>query len=96
MQSLFWNADQHQRNGDREPTLYLEKAIAKRWDAFAEYAGDFFQQGGPSEIAHFGSAYRTTPQQQADFHFGFGVSRAAPSQFFAVGYSFRIDKLWAR
>lgn len=96
MQSLFWNTDDHRRNGDWEPTFYVEKEIAKSWDAFVEYAGDFFQHGGPSEIAHFGTAYRITTRQQLDFHFGFGVSDAAPRRFFAVGYSLRIDKLWRR
>ena len=94
MQSLFWNTDGGKRNGVWEPTFYIEREITKPWDAFAEYAGDFAQQGGPKEIAHFGTAYRVTPRQQIDFHFGFGVSRSAPSHFFAVGYSFRIDKLW--
>ncbi len=96
MQSLFWNTDDHKRNGDWEPTFYIEKALTKPWDVFAEYAGDFSQRGGPKEIAHFGTAYRVTPKQQVDFHFGFGISNAAPTRFFAVGYSFRIDKLWAR
>jgi hypothetical protein len=96
MQSLFWNTEDRKRNGDWEPTFYIEKEITKPWDAFAEYAGDFSQRGGPREIAHFGTAYRITPNQQVDFHFGFGVSNAAPNRFFAVGYSFRIDKLWGR
>ena len=30
------------------------------------------------QIAHFGNAYRITPRQQVDFHFGFGLSHAAP------------------
>lgn len=96
MQSLFWNTDAAKRNGVWEPTFYIEKEITKALDSFAEYAGDFAQQGGPKEIAHFGAAYRFTPRQQVDFHFGFGVSRSAPTHFFAVGYSFRIDKLWGR
>jgi hypothetical protein len=95
MQSLFWNTDDHRRNGDWQPTFYVEKEITKRCDAFVEYAGDFFQRGAPNEIAHFGTAYRITNRQQVDFHFGFGVSNAAPSRFFAIGYSIRIDKLWS-
>jgi hypothetical protein len=96
MQSLFWNSEDHKRNGDWEQTFYVEKEILKSWDGFVEYAGDFSQRGGPKEIAHFGTAYRITPSQQVDFHFGFGVSSAAPRRFFAVGYSFRIDKLWGK
>lgn len=96
MQSVFWNTDDHRSNGDWEPTFYVEKEITKPWDAFVEYAGDFSERGGPREIAHLGTAYRITARQQVDFHFGFGVSKAAPSRFFAVGYSFRIDKIWGR
>jgi hypothetical protein len=96
MQSLFWSSDGNRRNGLWEPTFYLEREIAKPWDAFVEYAGDYPQRGGPREIAHFGTAYRVTPRQQVDFHFGFGLSRAAPSRFFAVGYSFRLDKVFGR
>jgi hypothetical protein len=96
MQSLFWNTGGGKRNGVWEPTFYIEREITTPWDVFAEYAGDFAQSGGPREIAHFGTAYRLTPRQQVDFHFAFGVSQAAPSRFFAVGYSFRIDKLWGR
>ena len=94
MQSLFWNTDGGKRNGVWEPTFYIEKEIKEPWDVFAEYAGDFAQQGGPKEIAHFGTAYRFTSRQQVDFHFGFGLTHAAPSHFFAVGYSFRLDKIW--
>ena len=96
MQSLFWNTDAGRRNGVWEPTFYVEKELRKPWDLFAEYAGDFAQQGGPREIAHFGTAYKLSQAQQVDFHFGFGLSYAAPHHFFAVGYSFRIDNLWRR
>jgi hypothetical protein len=94
MQSLFWYTEDGRRNLTWEPTFYLEKQLTKPWDAFAEFAGDFAQRGGPREIAHFGTAYKLTPKNQVDFHFGFGLSRAAPAPFFAVGYSFRIDHLW--
>jgi len=96
MQSVFWYTQDGKRNITWEPTFYIEKEITKPWDVFAEYAGDFVQWGGPKQIAHLGTAYKITPRQQVDFHFGFGLSHAAPSRFFAVGYSFRIDKLWGR
>jgi len=94
MQSLFSNTDGGKRNAVWEPTFYIEREMTKQWQAFAEYAGDFAQHGGPREIAHFGAAYRLTARQQVDFHFGFGASRSAPSHFFAMGYSLRIDRLW--
>ena len=94
MQSVFWNTEEGKRNLTGEETFYIEKEIIKRWDAFAEYAGDFAQWGGSKQIAHLGTAYRITPRQQVDFHFGFGLSHNAPGRFFAVGYSFRIDRVW--
>ena len=94
MQSLFSNTDGGKRNAVWEPTFYIEREITKPWQAFAEYAGDFAQRGGPKEIAHFGMEYRFTARQQLDFHFGFGLSRSTPSHFFAIGYSLRIDRLW--
>lgn len=96
MQSLFWYTEDGRRNLTWEPTFYLEKQITKPWDAFAEYAGDFAQRGGSKDLAHFGTAYRITPKNQVDFHFGAGLSHATPSRFFAVGYSFRIDNVWKR
>jgi hypothetical protein len=96
MQSLFFNTDGAKRNAVWEPTFYIEREITKPWQAFAEYAGDFAQRGGPKEIAHIGTSYRLTARQQVDFHFGFGVSRSTPSHFPAMGYSIRIDRLWGR
>ena len=96
MQSVFWFTQDGKRNPTWEPTVYLEKEIAKPMDVFLEYAGDFPQAGGSRQIVHFGTAYRISPAQQVDCHFGFGVSHAAPTRFVGVGYSFRIDKLWVR
>jgi len=96
MQSLFFDTDGCKRNAVWEPTFYIEREITKPWQAFAEYAGDFAQRGGPKEIAHFGTAYRLTARQQVNFHFGFGVSLSAPSHFLAMGYSIRTDRLPGR
>lgn len=93
MQSLFWNTRGGTRNLVWEPTIMAEKEISEPWSVFVEYAGDFAQQSGSKQIAHFGSAYRVTPRQQVDCHFGFGLSPAAPTHFFAVGYSIRLDHL---
>jgi outer membrane putative beta-barrel porin/alpha-amylase len=94
MQSVFWNTEDGKRNLTGEQTFYIEKELTKGWDAFAEYAGDFAQWCGSKQIAHLGTAYRITPRQQVDFHYGFGLSHSAPGRFFAVGYSFRIDRVW--
>jgi hypothetical protein len=96
MESLFGYTEDRRRNLTGESTFYIEKQITQPWDAFAEYGGDFAQRGGSKEVAHFGTAYKITPKNQIDFHFGFGLSYATPGRFFAVGYSFRIDNLWKR
>src|SRR5215472_7817642 len=93
MQSFFWNTEGARRNLVWQATVMAEKEISEPWSVFAEYAGDFAQHGGSEEIAHFGTAYRLTPRQQIDCHFGFGVSSAAPEHFVAIGYSVRLDGL---
>jgi hypothetical protein len=91
-QSLLWNTDGNRRNGLWEPTQYLEKQIAKPLDLFVEYAGDYLQHGPSMQLLHFGAAYKLTPVNQVDFHFGFGLNSATPNHFVAVGYSFRFDR----
>jgi hypothetical protein len=95
MQSFFWNTQDGRRNPTWETTLTAEREITKFLSAFTEYAGDFARHGGSQQIAHFGAAYRLTPKQQIDCHFGFGLSPAAPNRFFAFGYSIRLDDLLA-
>jgi hypothetical protein len=58
------------------------------WDAFIEYAADIPQRGGSRQLLHVGTAYKLTPQQQIDFHAGFGLTAASPRSFIGVGYSF--------
>ena len=71
-----------------ESTLLMDRQLTKAWDAFAEYAGDFPQAGGPRHLLHFGTAYKIRPQQQLDFHVGVGLSAAAVDHFVGIGYSF--------
>jgi hypothetical protein len=94
MQSLFYQTEDGQRNPIWEATFYLEREITRRADWFVEYAGDFPRTGGSSQIIHCGTAFRVTPKQQIDFHFGFGLSSAAPKYFVGAGYSFQIDNLF--
>jgi len=93
MQSFFWNTQDERRNPTWETTFTVDKEITESLSAFVEYAGDFARHGGSQQIAHFGAAYRLTPKQQIDCHFGFGLSSAAPDHFFAFGYSIRLDDL---
>jgi hypothetical protein len=94
MQSRFYQTEYGRRNPIWEPTFYLERQITRRADGFVEYGGDFPRAGGSRQVIHFGTAYRVTPRQQIDFHFGFGLSSAAPKYFVAAGYSIQIDNLW--
>ena len=96
MQSFFWNTEGARRMSTWEPTFYLEKEITNPLAAFAEYAADVPSVGGSRQIAHFGAGYKITPRQLLDFHFGFGMTHAAPNHFFALGYSFRLDRFLNR
>ena len=96
MQSLFYETDNRRRKLTWETTFYVERAIAKHSDVFVEYGGDYSRGEGARQVVHLGTAYRIKSKQQIDFHFGFGLSQAAPSQFFAAGYSFRVDHLFGR
>lgn len=91
MLSVYWLTEDGRRNLTGETTFLLDRQLTKTWDAFAEYAGDFPQAGGPRHLIHFGTSYKVTPQQQVDFHFGVGLSSAAVDHFIGVGYSFRFQ-----
>ncbi len=93
MFSVYWPTEGNRRNVTGETTFLLDRQLTKRWDAFAEYAGDFPELGGPRHLAHFGTAFKPTPQQQIDLHGGVGLSRAAVDHFIGVGYSFRFQLL---
>jgi hypothetical protein len=96
MFSMFWNTDEGRRNFTWEPTFYVERQITSPLDLFIEYAGDYPQRGGARQVMHIGGAYKVTPKQQVDLHFGAGLSPGAPKRFFAVGYSFRFDHFCGR
>jgi hypothetical protein len=72
-----------------ESTFLVDRQLGSAWDAFAEYAGDFPQVGGPRHLLHFGTAYKIRSQQQVDVHVGVGLSAAAVDHFIGIGYSFR-------
>jgi hypothetical protein len=94
MASIFWPTEEGKRNLTWESTFVLQRDLSRALDVFAGYSGDYPQHGGARQIMHFGTADRINSTNQVDFHFGFGLSPATPQQFFAAGYSFRIDRLW--
>jgi hypothetical protein len=75
-----------------ESTFLLDRQVTKRWDGFAEYAGDFPERGEPRHLLHFGATYKCTRRQQIDIHAGFGFASAA-DHLIGVGYSFWIQAI---
>jgi hypothetical protein len=96
MASIFWTTEESRRNRILESTFEVQRDLSRSLEVFAEYAGDYPEHGGAKQTIHFGTAYRINPTNQVDFHFGFGLSPATPQRFFAIGYSFRIDRLWGK
>jgi hypothetical protein len=78
-----------------ETTFVLERRLTDRFSLFTEYVGDYPENAGPSHLWNSGGAYRLNKTQQVDFHFAFGLNHNAPSYVFGVGYSFRLDGLFA-
>lgn len=82
-----------------QPFVMVNRNIGNRAAAFIEYAG-FFQQNSHApgqSIAHCGAVYKLNRHHQIDTHFGFGLSKTAPSAFVGAGYSYRFDNLpWGK
>ena len=93
MLSLYWPTENHTRDLTGESTILLDRQLARPWDVFVEYVGDFPECGGSRQLLHFGTELRIgkRQQQQLDFHFGVGLSSAALDHFIGIGYSFRFQ-----
>lgn len=78
-----------------ETTFVVEKKVTEKASLFVEYVGDYPENAGPSQLLNSGGLYRLSPTQQVDFHVAFGLNHNAPSYIVGVGYSFRIDGLFA-
>ena len=90
--ALYWPTTQvDTRTLTGESTFLLDRQLTKPMDAFIEYAGDFPQRGGPRHLLHLGAAFKITPRQQIDIHYGIGLSSAAGNHFIGLGYSFRFQ-----
>jgi hypothetical protein len=78
-----------------QPFAMLTRSFGRRTAAFVEYGG-FFQQNSHApglSVAHAGAVFKPARHHQIDFHFGFGMSKSAPSAFVGAGYSYRFDGL---
>lgn len=78
-----------------ETTFVIEKTVTGRASLFVEYVGEYPENAGPSQLLNSGGMYRLSPTQQVDFHVAFGLNHNAPSYIVGVGYSFRLDGLFA-
>jgi len=77
-----------------ETTFVIERKVTEKASLFVEYVGDYPENASPSQLLNSGG-YRLTPTQQVDFHVAFGLNHNAPSYIVGVGYSFRLDGLFA-
>ncbi|HTE19779.1 MAG TPA: transporter, partial [Armatimonadota bacterium] len=71
------------------PAVSFGRSISARWGTFFEWAAEFPEGGGSSQLLHHGYTYALTPVSQLDLHFGFGITRAAPDFFIGAGYAVR-------
>lgn len=78
-----------------ETTFVIEKKVTEKASLFVEYVGDYPENSSPSQLFNSGGLYHLSPTQQVDFHVAFGLNHNAPSYIVGVGYSFRIDRLFA-
>jgi hypothetical protein len=83
-------------NETTEATFVLEKKISERTSLFVEYVGDFPSRGSNVELFNMGGEYLLTRTQQIDFHLAFGLNRNSPDYIVGVGYSWRLDNLFAK
>jgi len=91
MFSVGWPTVDRRRNATGQASLYFDKQLTAPCDAYLEYSGSFPQRGGPQHAIDFGTAYKISPHQQLDFHFGFGLSSATPDHTIGFGYSVRFQ-----
>jgi len=78
-----------------ETTFVIEKKVTEKASLFVEYVGDYPENSSPSQLFNSGGLYHLSPTQQVDFHVAFGLNHNAPSYIVGVGYSFRVDGLFA-
>lgn len=89
MFSVAWPTQGASRNVTGQASFLLDRQNTNRWDTFIEYAGDFPERGGLQHLLHVGGSFKLTPNQQLDFHVGFGLSAATVGHLIGFGYSFQ-------
>jgi hypothetical protein len=61
----------------------------ERWGLFIELALTVPERGRAALLQHMGGTYALSPNAQLDFHFGRGLTNAAPTSLFGVGFTVR-------
>jgi hypothetical protein len=79
-----------------EATFSIERKISERMSVFTEYVGDYPSRGSNVTLLNVGGEYLLTRTQQVDFHLAFGLNRNSPDYIIGVGYSWRLDNLFAK
>ena len=79
------------RNRTVSPTLVFGYGVDERWGLFLEWAGDFPEHGGGAHLIHNGATYLLGPNEQLDFHYGFGLNGNSPDYLIGFGYSVRLN-----
>jgi hypothetical protein len=84
---FLWPSEAGGRNFTFAPTVSLGHSLGGRWGTFLEWAAILPERGGDVHLAHHGYTYALSPASQIDFHFGFGLTAAAPEFFVGAGYA---------
>ena len=86
-----WPTEAGRHIATGQTSLYADRQLTSPWDAYVEYSGTFPQHGGPQHLIDFGTAFKPTPHQQLDIHYGVGLSSATPDYSVGFGYSVRFQ-----
>jgi hypothetical protein len=95
MLTTFFFPSNPLNNETTEATFVIERKVSEHVSLFAEYVGDFPSRGSNVELFNMGGEYLLTRTQQVDFHLAFGLNRNSPDYVIGVGYSWRLDNLFA-
>jgi hypothetical protein len=96
MLSVLWPTISGRHDATGQASVYFDRQVTAKLDAYAEYAGEFPQRGGPQHSVDFGTAFKPTPHQQIDVHGGVGLSAAVPDYTVGAGYSVRFQLIHAK
>jgi Putative MetA-pathway of phenol degradation len=95
MVTNFFMPSERANRYTNQSTFVVERQFGERSFLFAEYIGEFPWAGRQSHLFNAGGGYRITKTQQIDVHVGVGLNRNAPDYILGVGYSFRLDGIFA-